>query len=563
MWTITKGWLELNGSSELVIKNNSNLEYIEILESDQISDLKVIGCANLKSIKVNDQNKFENLELDSLGSAERNIFISFINCNIDSAVVNLVSCCMIKFSKCNIRQFEIHSLFCDTFSFNKTFLDSKVENSELEIFKLTNSIIKEFNFCKFESKIYTILRSCILFMGIEDCTINRFSHLSEGFNNIEFSSNEKLFRRSIHSNTIFYKRVKFGEQFKFKPLIANPNWNVSKIILDNIIFECESFINLNYDGNNMGSIPIRTVLKVGIISCSDSLNMITDDNKGQFNLKIIFSSISDGILQINKLNISNLLIKGFNSKLATTFKECTFKEIKFDDFDNKNIVKFSNSHEIKKLVINNSDLNDVIFRPLNITGNNIAISNDSFIGGMKIYGSNIISLDNSGLDISGKQEFYRQLKQAAKNSYNKFAELEYKAKEFENYQSASKRDNFLLYVNAISKHGLDYVCPILVMLGINLLIWIPFTTNLYTNDFGGFHVACLFDTLGLLFEKYLPSYFILLNPVSRLSEFNSFIKMPTADVSWFVGFIFIFSKIVNSVLIYQIVSAFRKYASKD
>lgn len=562
-WTTKDGNLQLNECHEIFLENDQIIECIDLPETDQISNLKVIGCKNLRYIKVVGQTKLENVELASLGDVKMNILISFINCNIDNVNVNVVSCSDVKFINCNIKNFTSLFLICENLAFKTKGMESEIGYLKLNKFSLTASVIKNLQLEKIEANNFKIENSWLEKMELENSKINQFSSILKGNHQLSFDANDIQFKNTFKSTSIVLNKVEFIDGFNLYSLPANINGKQNFIKLDNVTFKCQSLLRLDFVSEGQNDTKTKTLLQIGIINCTYGLHVVNTNSSGEYEIEVSYSTICEGILTFKTLDIKNLKIKGYNAKLATSFKECTFENLDFDDFDNKNIVKFSNSKEIKKLTINNSDLNDVIFRPLNVSGSNILISNDSFIGGMKIYGSNIISLDNSGLDIYGKQEFYRQLKQAAKNSNNKFAELEYKAKEFENYQSASKRDNFLLYVNAISKHGLDYVKPILIMLGINLLIWIPFTTNLYTNDFGGFHVGYYCQTIGLLLNKYLPAYFILLNPVSRLSEFNSFINMPTADVSWFVGTLFILSKIINSVFIYQIVSAFRKYASKD
>lgn len=562
-WKIIDGDLELNGSTEINIENNNEIEYIEISDTEQINSLKISNCVNLKRINVTGQHKIENLTIEYIGTPTRNIIIRFKNCEFKKINIEQLSCRSIAFYSCNIGKFTSVSLICEYLLFNTQVEGNENSSLKLYEFSLNASIIKKLLFRKYDVGNLKIENSYFEKINVDDNKINKFNFINNGIHQMSFDANDIQFKNSFESNSIIFNKVEFIDEFNLNSLPANKNGKQNIIKLDIVTFKCQSLLRLDFVSEGQNDTKTKTLLQIGNIICTYGLHVVNTDSNGEYDIEVSYSTISEGILTFKTLDIKNLKLKGYNAKLATSFKECTFDNLDFDDFDNKNIVKFSNSNEIKKLTINNSDLNDVIFRPLNVSDNNIAITNDSFIGGMKIYGSNIISLDNSGLDTNGMQEFYRQLKQAAKNSNNKFAELEYKAKEYENFKSENKRDNFLLYVNAISKHGLDYIQPILIMLGINLLIWIPFTTNLYTNDFGSFHVGYYCQTIGLLLNKYLPAYFILLNPVSRLSEFNSFLKMPTANVSWFVGTLFILSKIINSVLIYQVVSAFRKYASKD
>jgi len=561
------GVLQLNNSEVIEILNgNDDLTNIVINGNSQIKTIVIQSCPKLVFVKISDQSDIDTIQFETVGTIYQKIYIILENVKCNHFELHDVNAQIIKIKKCEFKYINVNLITSESLSINHYVKDIEFDHSKLNLLNLSNSIIKDIDILLCKINQLNIQDSCIQDLSIENCSIETFNHKTDEYHKVWFTDEQKKFRKSVNCYRIEFKNVEFNAQFNFTSMLAHHNWKTNLIKMDDVSFKGYSILRLDYDGKNLANCRIKTKINIGIINCPEGLNIQNEDDKGEFEIKIIYSTICEGILIINDLMLNKLTMKGFNAKLATSFKKCSFGEIIFDDFDNKNIVKFSNSKGIKKLAINNSDLNDVIFRPLNVADNNITISNDSFIGGMKIYGSSIIGLENSGLDLNGKQEFYRQLKQAAKNSNNKFAELEYKAKEFENYKPESKRDNMLLWVNSISSHGLDWFWPIIVMLLVNFLFWIPFTTNLYTNDFGSFDLCYVCDTLGLLFKKYLPSYFILLNPVSRLSEFNSFIPYPnqsSSSVSWLVGMIFLFSKVVNSIFIYQIVGAFRKFVSKD
>jgi hypothetical protein len=293
-----------------------------------------------------------------------------------------------------------------------------------------------------------------------------------------------------------------------------------------------------------GGLTIKTDRDKEPIYCS--LNCLPDD---------------EGVIKFDDMAFRLLNISGLNKKVAVIINQCRFNELKFHGFTNKGLFKFTDCKDIEKLVIENSDLDEVIFRPLKVNKNNIELCDNSFLGGIKLFGSDIINLDKLNQD-DVKQEYYRQLKQAAKNSNNKFLELEYKAKEMEHYKPSQNTDKIVHWFNAINAYGLDWGWPMVAMGIFNFVLWIPFTTLLYSNHFGEFDLFYLCDTLGRLFKDFNFVYFQLLNPISRMSDFSN-LKFFPADVSWIVHLLFITSKILNSVFIYQIVTAFRKWVGKE
>jgi hypothetical protein len=276
------------------------------------------------------------------------------------------------------------------------------------------------------------------------------------------------------------------------------------------------------------------------------------------NTNILYSTECEGILKFRNLHFQSANLIGANLKFMTSFDQCAFGEISFLDFDNKSTVKFINSDVIEKLEISSSDLNDVIFRPLK--ANSLHIQPDSFLGGLKIYGSDAISFENTDLSPENKQEFYRQLKQAAKNSNNKFLELEYKAKEMEHYKPSGWGDYLSHWVNSLSDHGTNWVLPLVYLIFWNIVIWLLLSYNLYTS----FFIIGLQKgySLSEILLKLSFGFWIVLNPVSRMSEFSAFLEY-NKPVHTLVPILFFASKIINGILIYQMISAFRKWVGKD
>lgn len=271
----------------------------------------------------------------------------------------------------------------------------------------------------------------------------------------------------------------------------------------------------------------------------------------------IFSTESEGVLNFGNINFKRASLFGANSKLNISFEHCSFDEIDVKDFDNKATVKFTNSQVIEKLSINNSELNDVIFRPLNVK--TLDVHPDSFLGGMKIYGSEAINLDSTNLSLENKQEFYRQLKQSAKNSNNKFLELEYKAREMAHYKPRSY-DKVTHWFNGLSDHGVNWLKPLIYIIYWNFVIWLILSYNLYTSFFV-INLQKGYSLCEILLDLSF-GFWIVLNPVSRMSEFNTYLAY-YPPIHFTVPFLFYGAKILNGILIYQMISAFRKWVGKD
>lgn len=541
---------DFSSISDLKYINDKDIQSISIDESyTNVTSLEIHNCPNLITISIIGVKLLERVAIsfDSLNNSK--ISLNFINCKIDNFKITNTFLDY-KIENCIIGEIQIDSCKGDYFNILSDDEEKDIKSLYLVFSEFSNI---KLNKIKIESlKILDILYNDIKLIKSTFGDL-MFSNLTGIVNNdpaFKFFNSEKSF-------SIEFKDVVVNSDFT----ISNFNKSVSKYFyrfkVDNLSLYCFGNISIiPYDYKVTDVLKIK--FHIGLINCNHGLNISTTlKDRTQIDAHILYTTSCEGILKFGNINFKRVSLIGPNLKLLTSFDHCSFEEIAFRDFENKSTIKFTNSDRLEKLSIMNSELNDVIFRPL--TASKIELNPDSFLGGMKIYGSDAINLDNTELLPVNKQEFYRQLKQAAKNSNNKFLELEYKAKEMEHYKPSSCGDKISHWVNSLSEHGTNWVKPLVYLVFWNIVIWLLLSYNLYSKHFD---LAKKDDSVCSLIIDLSFGLWIVLNPVSRMSEFASYLDYDQ-PVHSFVPFLFFCSKLLNGILIYQMISAFRKWVGKD
>lgn len=542
--------------------NDKDIQSIIIDESyTNIRTLQIENCPNLISINISNQYNFKRIEIIRWENRDLITSLTIRNSSVDVLHIFESKSDWNSILDTKVNRFSIIS--SDFGNLNLGISDNAKENDLGSIF---------LGDCKFDtisvskSIFDTISISNLRFNGLEFKAISCQSFKAnqiigqEDFSNFIGRNNQEEY---IKNDTIIDK-VKIGfincnffenfELFNFYNKEKNLNYEIT---FENVVLEKAGVI-MPLSSHNDGT-SYRVSLNFNSIIFKRGLNVssIVENQQKVIFTTNIFSTDSEGVLNFGNINFKRASLFGANSKLNISFEHCSFDEIDVKDFDNKATVKFTNSQVIEKLSIKNSELNDVIFRPLN--ARSLQIHPDSFLGGMKIYGSEPINLDNTHLSSENKQEFYRQLKQAAKNSNNKFLELEYKAREMAHYKPRSY-DKITHWFNGLSDHGVNWLKPLIYIVYWNFVIWLILSYNLYTSYFvinlqKGYSLSEIL--LHLSFGLW-----IILNPVSRMSEFAAYLDYDQ-PVHSFVPFLFFSSKLLNGILIYQMISAFRKWVGKD
>lgn len=530
---------------ELVLENLTSLKAINI-NSKKIRSIKVYNCNNLTNILIRNQDILNSVEIIyEISDLNVNLFVN--NCVVSSFELS-GSYNHVSVVNTNINEFLIKRANIIYLGVNSLDNDNNVK-FKIRNFRINNSSIEY-------AKIKAL---AILFFKTNNYTIKKFSAETCDLGEIEINDTKITTDNNSIDTEIYgkvkaeieFKNVKINDVFNLMIFDINSENTDLEIILSNVNFGKSAFIQIPFN-------PSKTNLRISKIKSYEQLHIQGKSKlKSNLNIFLNYTSECEGILTLENLLLDEIIVQGTNNKLTTTINTCSINYIRYENFDNLGIFKVINSTNITDLVVKNSDLNNVVFRPFKVV--RFSIYPDSFIGGMKIYGSDVITLEKT-LPLDQKEEFYRQLKQAAKNSNNKFLELEYKAREMENYNPKTKKDKFLHWVNSISGHGTNWVLPIYYMIFINIPIWLLIMYNLYCNKFNELKCSDNYTCYSLL--DFTFGLGIIVNPLSRFSEFKSYL-VHCDNIPAIVTVLFFLSKIINWVLIYQMVSAFRKWVSKD
>lgn len=165
-----------------------------------------------------------------------------------------------------------------------------------------------------------------------------------------------------------------------------------------------------------------------------------------------------------------------------------------------------------------------------------------------------------------KREIYRQLKFAMERQGDAVGRLEFKRKELNSYRNELKQykwnyrmgDKLILWLGQSNDYGFNWLKPIALIL--------IFTLGAYTvlaicsNPFLTWQPSSkdFWFTINFLKVNFY-NYFILLNPAHKLSELFK-IKDNDTFGFWFAFWDFL-DRLIISYLIFQMITAFRKYVS--
>lgn len=520
---------------ELVLINNENIHRIN-LSGIQLNRIIIKNCKNLKTVEIRDQ---ENLIVE-FDSCHNVISLVLANCKVSTLTINYSAIKKIELLYLEISQY-LH-------------LD-KLTNERLEIRQSKNhqyDLIRNITLtnCNLDSVYIWNIKSDQIYFSESDfkyILLNNITTETIDFVNISFI----LDKRPISGINLL--KVNCLSYFNFQILDHIKSSKVKFLFEDVKLFGESRFILKNSVANDS-----EYTLSLSKVSALGGIEILKENWIKKIYGEFTLFPNDEGNIIVDEVHFIKLTLKGFNVKASLNTLNSNIEHLKFENFNNKGVVKIINSDVFDTFDVVNSDLDNVVIRPLIVK--NLKLSQGSFLGGLKVDGSNALSLDNTELLPENKQEFYRQLKQAAKNSNNKFLELEYKAKEMAHYKPISSGDKVSHWVNSLSDHGTNWVKPLCYIIYWNITIWLFLMPNLYSDYFTGnkSHEMTLFGS----FIDLLFGLFVLLNPLSRLNDFNSFLVY-SAHLNIIVPVLFFTSKIINGILIYQMISAFRKWVGKD
>lgn len=301
--------------------------------------------------------------------------------------------------------------------------------------------------------------------------------------------------------------------------------------------------------------------------------------------------------------IHELIIDGTNKYASLHFIDNSYSNIRIEKFSNYSSVQFINLNaftepkEQPSLKINNSYLGQTQFINTSFKHFRVSIIN-SDVG--KIILSNVIWFDLDQIDTtkirfgnhwhfvlshlftSNKtmhkhygdyvaipqniRETFRQLKFASEQQGNRIQALKFRQFEMLYYlyelrlsKKFFNQDRIILELGRSNSHGLNWVKPVLILLGITTVYTCIYAW--YTSPLLGFRPATSWLDIRLTFTELWYNLNIfpkLLNPINSLDN----IIGDQYSKSRFLNFLDVSFKIIYAFFVFQIISAFRKYIWK-
>jgi hypothetical protein len=390
--------------------------------------------------------------------------------------------------------------------------------------------------CTFEG-MFTLEDRCELTsLTFKGCTVNGSCTINQSIIR-QLNIESTFFKEGIRSSNLFSDRLKLELVTS-----ANARFNFTKPHLK----ECHLF-NLR-DASIFAFSAFDTEL---MLSVQASINLLHYNADSEFTGCIILHTI-----EFNSVNLA-----GFNKSGRIIVQDCMANILNILQFTNTGLVSVSNlKTEAGMLMMLRSNMGKCELFDIDFTSfNTISIDNSNI---QEIIPTNITWCRNIESNIGSfrkhdhLRETYRQLKNVMIRQNDKVQELMYHELEMDNYlksiagRKGHRADRFIIRTNQLSnKHGLSYVRPALILL---ITASAVYTINKWLLGFTHPDSAFILSDIALYFES--------LNPIRK---FSAIYGEPTAG--WKSGaalLLDVLFRLLASYLIFQFISAFRKYVKK-
>jgi uncharacterized protein YjbI with pentapeptide repeats len=426
----------------------------------------------------------------------------------------------------------------------------------------TDNILGNTNlsFITFEDSVHISSNSESQRINFTNCTFkNRFTISSAtDLNTLTFT--ECIFEQSVHISKANIETFSIVDT-TFKSIFFCDGISAKQIFLLSITSErgkiifVEPKISLSFTIAQLkkdSELLIYSLKKNSITANNPLIKSILLEAHSQFSGSIIIADIG----------IESLTLEGDNNLGRLFFQNLTLTNAEAVRFTNNSICSFSTIHiNSGTLKLLRSNLGSCQLYDVDFTNFKTIIIDNSIIQDIVSanvsWCTNIQSTAQPGTkSFQHARETYRQLKNVMIRQNDKVMELEYHKKEMDNYRSSIKgvkekwADRFILWTNRISNHhGLSYVQPLKLLLPIALLVYVG--NNLLL---GKTH----FDITTI--PKYSAQYLESLNPIRKFESIYG--KESITVGGGFAQFFDVLFRLISSYLIFQFISAFRKYAKK-
>ena len=290
-----------------------------------------------------------------------------------------------------------------------------------------------------------------------------------------------------------------------------------------------------------------------------------------------------GEINFRNFVIDKVLLKGNNINGKIRFSHVNFQNLKLDEFTNASKVQFydvkskdelQSSLEVYKSNLGvsefyNVDLNS--FKKITIKTSilsEIIASNVTWFRKEQLHPEAGISKELMEIEWRNNREVFRQLKYSMEKQGNKIQSLDFKSYEMESYkqellqQSLSNENagnKFILWLNQSNDYGLNFLKPLFYIFVFTIIFYCLIVVGISEKLCFSLGGGCE-DIKSTIkeFKSYSCGLPKMLNPIYDFSKAFPSTKDKT-DISFWVSFIDFLYRILLSYLIFQLISAFRKF----
>lgn len=436
------------------------------------------------------------------------------------------------------------------------YLDSSVVNEPIDIFNITTNLGIKFqdSTINAESRFFNVNGGSISY---QKCTVNADTFIDES--SIDINFNESTFKNDLSIRGCKINSLTtYGDTFE-KGLALDVKHEKAKGFINEIYIQNAS------TGQGIEFNGYQTVLK---------------------NIEIPCTNLLSGSFKINNFEIEKCRISGLNKNSNLIFNGCRFEKLRLIELYNQSGLTFSHCKAADKqsiFEILTSDIGDTLFINFNfrdfydLTIKNSIVSGSRFSGG-HLFTSNQLysrsrtwplskrkSLSSLERFYRQKREVYKQFRHAANNQGDNILSKNFKAEELKCYWAELKcnkkwyqRDRLVLAFSWTNDMGLNWSKPIWLALGITLLFYFPMLISASKElELASLLHPSKIDWGGSLniYWNHLWVFLRMLNP-ARL--FSRIFSEPPIDSNW-IYLWDIIHRIILAFLIFQILTAFRKY----
>lgn len=278
-------------------------------------------------------------------------------------------------------------------------------------------------------------------------------------------------------------------------------------------------------------------------------------------IKITTSTLLRGFVRFFNFKSKEINLTGSNYDSHIVFENVSTNNLRIKALSNYCKLQFTNLSSIEQfnsnLSIHDSSLGNTYFVNCDLSCFNEISIKDSMLSEINVtnvdwFTTNQLKFDPQVLNQpKQKRELYRQLKLAMENQGDRIQALSFKRHEMSSYldETISKKGNYgdkaILILSLSNEFGLNWWMPLIFLVYLTFIFSILILLAFSLQGHSVLFILCEFKSI----------FFILLNPTHSLNSFFG----DNVYISGYMYFVDIVYRIIYAYLVFQIVSAFRKF----